>query len=226
MVLLKMAALVATTAALTMGGDYRELPSPIPEHYMAEAKLHHIEDEQPPLADEQENNYGIIFIGDSRTVGMANAVADSENNNIFFVSKVGQGLKWFKETAIEEVEKIKEENDHIKHWTIISNLGVNDLHNANKYKEQYDQLLKNEWKGDRFYFVTVNPVIDDLTTVSNQSIRQFNRIMSEKYQVINTYDFVSGHMESKDGLHYSRKLNEKIYEMILDSCKTEAISIG
>lgn len=223
MIMLKIAALVATTAALTMGGDYKELPSPIPEHYMAEAKLHHIEDEQLPLADKQENSHGIIFIGDSRTVGMENAVAETEN--IFFVSKVGQGLKWFKETAIEEVAKIKEENGHIKYWTIISNLGVNDLHNANKYKEQYSLLLKNEWKNDRFYFVTVNPVIDDLTTVSNQSIWQFNQIMSEEYQIINTYDFVNSHMDSKDGLHYSRKLNEKIYEMILDSYNAEVNSI-
>ena len=87
---------------------------------------------------EAAESTGIVFIGDSRTVGMSKSV-DIEDN-IFFVAKVGQGYDWFCNTAIDEVDDIISRND-FDNWMIITNLGVNDLSNVEKYKAKYKELL-------------------------------------------------------------------------------------
>lgn len=101
---------------------------------------------------EAAESTGIIFIGDSRTVGMSKSVAIEDN--VFFVAKVGQGYDWFCSTAIDAAEDIINSND-CDNWVIITNLGVNDLGNVEKYKAKYKELLEGDWKDYSFYITSV-----------------------------------------------------------------------
>lgn len=169
------------------------------------------------VEDKKQETCGTIFVGDSRTVGMEKAVQEDEG--IFYVAKVGEGYKWLTKNAEEQVNNIIEGNDYDS-WNIITNLGVNDLGNLQKYMEEYEQLEQGDWKEYNIYYVSINPVDEDLcSTVRNKDVRKFNEKLSEKDNYVNTYDFVCEHMSTVDGLHYKASLYQSIYSIILDSIK-------
>ncbi len=165
----------------------------------------------PVFAEENETT-GIIFIGDSRTVGMNNVVGMSQMPDTYVVAKVGKGYKWYQQTGAYEVESIKAEHPHDK-WVYVFNLGVNDLGNIEKY-----QTLIDEMEIDNIvYTVSVNPVIDTkVSNVKNEEIIKFNeRLQKVADNYIDTYSYLSTNgFISSDGLHYGKSTYTTIYELI------------
>lgn len=162
---------------------------------------------------------GYIFIGDSRTVGMDIAVSDEiqEAYHINFVAKVGAGYKWLTEEAVQEVNKIMLENTEVDNWLIITNFGVNDLRNATKYRDYYKELLADEWSDVALYYLSVNPVDESkCNTVCNTDIESFNELFCEELNYINTYNGLLDNIDTKDGLHYSNKVNYAIYNEVIN----------
>lgn len=171
-------------------------------------------------ADIQGNEtVGTIYIGDSRTVGMNNALEYNNVNteNEFFVAKVGEGYRWFTDKALGKVDDILDENSEIDDWNIVINLGINDLHNVNKYIDKYNELINNEYSDYTLYLVSVNPVDEMLcSSVNNSSIKEFNEKIKNSVDCtyINTFDMVKEIMVTRDGLHYSNNTYVSIYEYI------------
>lgn len=152
---------------------------------------------------------GIIFVGDSRTVGMKQAIG--ENNKTKFIGKVGEGYSWLSNVAWTSVKSMARSNSD---FSIVFNFGVNDLDNIDKYIEFYNSVVKPEF-GDRVYFMSVNPTKDPYKGAANNSaIEKFNTkykaFAGNKY--IDTYTYLNGKgFQSPDGLHYDTQTYKDIY---------------
>lgn len=155
---------------------------------------------------------GIIFIGDSRTVGMGKAVQNEDN--VYFIAKVGEGYSWMVNTAIPEVDEVINENNDIDKWIIVSNYGVNDLRNIDKYVDKYNELENNEWSDYNLYIMSVNPVDENKChSVSNDNIDKFNnKIKENSFNYIDTNNITSEIMQTQDGLHYDNSTYISIYD--------------
>ncbi len=156
---------------------------------------------------------GYIFVGDSRTVGM-NAAVGIESDDSFVVAEVGKGYEWFMEEGFPEVCNIIEEHPEYGHWVMVSNLGVNDLHNAGRYVSLYEQL--SEFLD--VYVVSVNPCKGSYARW-NDKIKELNQVL----QGIDGIEYIDIHevmeeegFKSCDGLHYTAETYKAIYEMIAD----------
>lgn len=162
---------------------------------------------------------GIIFIGDSRTVGMNKACGISNNENEFVVARVGQGYNYLVNEALPEVESIRQQNELIDEWIYVINLGVNDLGNVDKYKEKYEEIAKDS--SVKVYIESVNPV-KNYPTVSNEQIENINNtfkhINNTSYIDVYNYLLENG-FETADGLHYKPSTSEIIYKKIKESIK-------
>ena len=155
---------------------------------------------------------GYIYIGDSRFVGMNNVCKVSKEKNTFVVAKVGQGYKWFTDTALGEVNKIKSSNKNINNWVLVIGLGVNDLGNCDKYVKKYKSLSKT----NNIVLVSVNP-IEKHKYITNKDISDFNTKLKsiDKIKYIDTYSYlVSNSYSTTDGLHYTNSTYNSIFKYI------------
>ena len=155
-----------------------------------------------------------IFIGDSRTVGMRNAVNSSDDTWSCLESI---GLKWMKETGFPAIK-----NQIGNGSAVIILLGVNDLYNVSNYAS-YINSLYNQYanKGAYFYFVSVNPTNGNYAYLGD-GIKNFNQkiksSLNSKIKFIDTYSYlVSDGFKTADGLHYTNDTYKKIYNYILES---------
>ena len=155
---------------------------------------------------------GYIYIGDSRTVGMNNVCKMSKEKNTFVVAEVGQGYKWFNNTAMKQVNKIKKEHKDIKQWVLIINLGINDLGNCDKYVKSYEKLKDNY----DLKLVSVNP-IEKHKYITNKDVSNFNKKLKSIDDIIyiDTYTYLTKNgYSTRDGLHYDNKTYKSIYSYI------------
>ena len=157
----------------------------------------------------------IIWVGDSRTEGMSNAVTSGDN---VWIAQSSTGYNWFNSTAAGQVTSILEDGD-----TIVFNFGVNDLGNVNSYIEKLNNLANGDWsKADKIIVMSVNPVIDGRNNASNAAIEEFNNTMknslSDKITYVDTYSELKSTLTDEDfdgeGLHYTAEIYKKIYDMI------------
>ena len=164
----------------------------------------------------------ILFVGDSRTVGLCNvnALCDSTSScsTNTCLASTGAGYSWFS-NQITTIENSARTN-------IVINMGVNDLvGNANgvdiaqRYFDLIEQMAINE-PDKNFYIMSVNPV-DEGENVSNTTIRNFNIAMTT-YVANTRYDniFYLGASSSvmfttTDGLHYDNTTYLRLYRYVL-----------
>lgn len=164
---------------------------------------------------ERPDTTGIIFIGDSRTVGMNNTVDIDSVENQWVVAKVGMGYDWLISDGWVQAQQIMSDNKQIGSWKIICNLGVNDLGNIDKYIDFY---LENNDKYN-ITVVSVNPTVDECNGVQCSDIEKFNEKITEipNIEYIDTYDMlVQTGYNAPDGLHYDNKTYNKIYKIIMN----------
>lgn len=151
------------------------------------------------------NNYEeIVFIGDSRTVGLSNVVT---NSKITFLAEIGKGLSWLKEQNISKFNK--------NNTLILVNLGVNDLGNIDKYVSYLKSLnIKN------LYYISVYPVDEykeslNGYSIENNSIEKFNNIIKENFNYIDVYSYLKDNgFETKDGIHYENSSYIDIFNFL------------
>ena len=163
---------------------------------------------------------GNIFIGDSRFEGMKSSV-DYSSDNVTWISKVGVGYSWLKDTA---VSKLSSSIQSGKKYNIVINLGVNDLGNVDSYIKTINSLINDSKYNDcKFIVVSVNPVEEDKEkangySVKNGSIKTFNKKMknginsSAKY--CDTYSKIVSNFSTADGVHYTKNTYQDIYSEI------------
>lgn len=154
-------------------------------------------------------NRGYIIVGDSRTVGMDAACNVGDHANIFVVAKVGKGYNWLVDEGWDEVEDIKRTHPDVTDWTIVSNLGVNDLGSRERYIDFYSRIT------DDFVFVSVNPVSRGKYSVKNSSVDAFNESMKSNFKYIDTNTMLKLRgFRAPDGLHYADATYQLIFKFM------------
>ena len=154
----------------------------------------------------------MVFIGDSRTVDMMNAVHDGS----VWACKVSMGYQWMATEAVPAVESYIDSGT-----AVIILMGVNDVHNISNYIG-YTNEKAAEWaeKGAATYFVSVGPVTND-PYVTNAEIESFNAALQANlsgvyYIDIYTYLTENG-FSTVDGTHYPDNVSIAIYNHIVES---------
>lgn len=167
----------------------------------------------------EAGNLATLFIGDSRTVGMSAACGLSKIDNTFVMAKVGEGYSYLSSNLKGELNRLKSNGyDEVK---IVTNFGVNDIYNIDKYLSYYDKVLNMyDDSSITLVIVSVNPV-EYCDMVNNQQIEAFNSELKQyaesrqNVEFIDTYSKLSGRQGTTvDGLHYNKRCYTEIYEEI------------
>lgn len=154
----------------------------------------------------------LIFVGDSRTEGIRDAVQDDS----IWSCLSSMGYDWLVSTGVPQIEEEIEDNT-----SVIILMGVNDVDNLNKYVQYINEKAK-EWTdlGASTYFVSVGPVEKD-SYVTNEQIESFNDAMEANLIGVTYIDVYSYLMETGystlDGIHYPETVSVEIYKYILDN---------
>ena len=164
----------------------------------------------------------ILFVGDSRTVGMClnNALCDDTSlcETRTCLARSGAGINWFS-SQISEIESSYSTN-------IVINMGVNDIAgNTNAtsvaldYYDLFEQLAEDN-PNKNIYIMSVNPV-DEGENVSNTNIREFN-VAIQTYinnSRLNNLFYLDTNNDliftTTDGLHYDNATYRRIYRYVL-----------
>ena len=162
----------------------------------------------------------LVFIGDSRTEGLRDAV----NDDSIWSCLSSMGYDWMVSTGVPQVEDQIEDNT-----AVIILMGVNDLYHVNDYIS-YINSKAAEWgnRGAQTYFVSVGPVQND-PYCSNAEIESFNAAMQANLSGV-TYIDVYSHLVSEgfstvDGTHYPDSVSVDIYNYILDHLEEQRSGI-
>ena len=157
-------------------------------------------------------NRKYLFVGDSRIVGMSQAVSDSKTS---FIGKVSMGYSWMVSTALPEVyEKLKEDPT----LYVVFCFGINDLGNISNYLSKYKSVM-NSYKYANFFFMAVNPIAPQTArangySVTNAEIEAFNAKLKAAmdFRYIDTYTWLTKKgFDTADGIHYTSSTYQRIY---------------
>lgn len=165
-------------------------------------KSHAILKRELPMEDREkiEEVTNLIFVGDSRVVGMAGA------GGFRYVGEVGQGYYWL---SGEGLRWLEQEMAADPDAAVVFCMGINDLGNIDAYVNYYDMLLS--WYPDKeLYFMSVNPVNEAAErangySVTNEAIEAFNSRLMEHFpdQYIDVYEYLLANgYGTVDGVHY------------------------
>ena len=169
-----------------------------------------------PSTPAQTTTKKLIFIGDSRTVGMQGSVGDQGKNDIWSC-KGSMGLEWMKSTGYPNIENQITNGSHV-----IILMGVNDLYNADNYISYINGLVASvSQKGGKLYFVSVNPTNRSADYLNddndNFNLKLKNGLSSYvTYIDTNTY-LINNGFSSGDGIHYTTTTYKQIYTLIKGS---------
>lgn len=161
----------------------------------------------------------VIFIGDSRTVGMKQYVG--KNLNIWS-AKSGEGYKWMTTLGVPAIEGKVSSNTAVCFW-----IGINDMLYVSgmKYATYINNCAYN-WvaKGASVYFVSVGPVRrQGYGILTNEKIQAWNQSVRDNLGMnvgyIDAYSAIIDSFETVDGLHYNKQTSLDVYNLILESAK-------
>ncbi|MCD8338431.1 MAG: hypothetical protein LUD18_14410 [Lachnospiraceae bacterium] len=166
------------------------------------------------VVEEFDGKY--IFVGDSRVVGMASAVSDS---NTIFIGKVGAGYSWLKSYASSALAAYLDEDPNAK---VIFAFGINDLGNISLYITYYNTLIA-KYTDTEFYMMAVNPVNETTAkkygySVTNTQIAAFNTKLKAAFSSVylDTYTYLTTNgFSTSDGIHYTAATYKTIHTYVL-----------
>ena len=156
----------------------------------------------------------IIFVGDSRTVGMGDAESEI-GDGCCYIGEVGEGYYWFEDNGLAQMEEAMEQYPDSP---VVLNLGVNDPDALEQYLELY-QTFADRYPDHEIYFMSVNPVTEECKSRTNMEIAEFNSQLKAafpaQYLDCNTYMKVR-EFESADGVHYSDDTYCMIHDYVVN----------
>ena len=163
----------------------------------------------------------VIFVGDSRTGQMANAVGGTAAwPGTAFVACFGGGVDWLSTAQAKK--------DVAQYMTpgsvIILNYGVNDLSRHNDYITTINRYAQ-DWisKGATVYFASVGPVGENEYGKRNWAVEYFNNQLNNRLDArigrLNLYVFLagSGYTTQADGLHYDGATYAAMFRFLMQS---------
>ncbi len=154
-------------------------------------------------------DHSFIWVGDSRTVGMEEAMGE---DNCLYIAAPGEGYDWFVSSGLPA---LTEAMASLPDAPVIFNLGVNDYDNLELYMDLYQELME-DYPDTSFFFLSVNPIdparCDNIT---NEEIGDFNahlrNLRDEAYIDSYTYIMVN-EISTTDGIHYSPEAYQLIHD--------------
>lgn len=171
---------------------------------------------------------GIIFVGDSRTEGMRDAIGEDDKKK--FICKVGEGLVWLKNTAYKQ---LKEMCDKYPDYYVVFNFGINDL-GVDNYISYYKNTIEKNIK-NKIIHMSVNPIDQakaksaGYTDITNDLIKSFN-IKYKEYagnSYLNTFNYLLKEgFNASDGIHYDNNTYKKLYNKVVDFINNKGDSIS
>ena len=163
----------------------------------------------------------IIFVGDSRTGQMANAVGGTAAwPGTAFVACFGGGVDW-----LSTAQAKKDVDQYVTPGSvIILNYGVNDLSRHNDYITTINRYAQ-DWisKGATVYFASVGPVGENEYGKRNWAVEYFNNQLNNRLDArigrLNLYVFLtgSGYTTQADGLHYDGATYAAMFRFLMQS---------
>lgn len=171
---------------------------------------------------------GIIFVGDSRTEGMRDAIGEDDKKK--FICKVGEGLAWLKNTAYKQ---LKDMCDKYPDYYVVFNFGINDL-GVDNYISYYKNTIEKSIK-NKIIHMSVNPIDQakaksaGYTDITNDLIKSFN-IKYKEYagnSYLNTFNYLLKEgFNASDGIHYDNNTYKKLYNKVVDFINNKGDSIS
>lgn len=162
-------------------------------------------------AQKSPQNHFLIWVGDSRTVGMHDAVQD----DCIYIGASGEGYDWFAASGESEMRAALKDHPDAP---VILNLGVNDYDNMDRYLTRYRSLVK-ELPDTRFYFMSINPVEPTLCkNITNEQISDFNTHLKEAFpdSYIDTFTYIMvNEISTFDGVHYSEEAYQTLHDFVV-----------
>ncbi len=159
-------------------------------------------------SDDIISAHQVVFVGDSRTVGMGNAVNDA----CTYIGESGEGYHWLVSTGTGQLAAVLESNPSLP---VILNFGVNDPENVSLYIDCYRSLMQT-YPNTPFYLLSVNPLSDEADfNTSNEMVEAFNSDIKDAFpdQYLDCYSYlIENGFQTVDGLHYT----EETYQIIHD----------
>lgn len=163
----------------------------------------------------------VIFVGDSRTGQMANAVGGTAAwPGTAFVACFGGGVDW-----LSTAQTKKDVDQYVTPGSvIILNYGVNDLSRHNDYITTINRYAQ-DWisKGATVYFASVGPVGENEYGKRNWAVEYFNNQLNNRLDArigrLNLYVFLtgSGYTTQADGLHYDGATYAAMFRFLMQS---------
>ena len=172
-------------------------------------------------AVQQAGSGNVIFVGDSRTGQMANAVGGTAAwPGTAFVACFGGGVDW-----LSTAQAKKDVDQYVTPGSvIILNYGVNDLSRHNDYITTINRYAQ-DWisKGATVYFASVGPVGENEYGKRNWAVEYFNNQLNNRLDArigrLNLYVFLtgSGYTTQADGLHYDGATYAAMFRFLTQS---------
>ena len=163
----------------------------------------------------------VIFVGDSRTGQMANAVGGTAAwPGTAFVACFGGGVDW-----LSTAQAKKDVDQYVAPGSvIILNYGVNDLSRHNDYITTINRYAQ-DWisKGATVYFASVGPVGENEYGKRNWAVEYFNNQLNNRLDArigrLNLYVFLTGngYTTQADGLHYDGATYAAMFRFLMQS---------
>ncbi len=169
----------------------------------------------------------IIWVGDSRTLGLRDALHKTDRvDDDIFVGKVGEGVHWFQEEGIPEMDKAIREHPDLP---VVMNLGVNDPQLVDEYVETYRDVIK-AYPDTTFYILSVNPLDEEFLIedglvedavfedINSLNVARMNVRLKEEFEsrYIDSASYLkSDGFDTVDGLHFSTQTYLKIHDFVV-----------
>ena len=211
------AALAAQQAALAQQAAMQQ--AAVQQAAVQQAALAQAQAEQKAPIPAGSGN--VIFVGDSRTGQMANAVGGTAAwPGTAFVACFGGGVDWLSTTQAK-----KDVDQYVTPGSvIILNYGVNDLSRHNDYITTINRYAQ-DWisKGATVYFASVGPVGENEYGKRNWAVEYFNNQLNNRLDArigrLNLYVFLagSGYTTQADGLHYDGATYAAMFRFLMQS---------
>ncbi len=170
----------------------------------------------------------IIWVGDSRTLGLRDALHLKERvDNDIFVGRVGEGIHWFQEEGMAEMSDAIEANPDLP---VVINFGVNDPQLVDTYIETYHDMI-DAYPDTAFYFLSVNPLDEEFLIedglvdeavfedINSLNVAKMNVKLKEKFpdRYIDSASYLkSDGFDTVDGLHFSVDTYLKIHDFVVE----------
>ncbi len=186
------------------------------------------ETEYGPISDLVSKTHRIIWTGDSRTLGMRDALgrAEREDDDIF-IGKVGEGIRWFLEEGRAQLDDAIEQDPSLP---VVLNLGVNDPQDISEYVTAYWDVIRDH-PDTPVYILSVNPIDEEFLIedglVNEEVFEDINSVNIGRMNVKLKQEFQDRYLDSSsylkhegfdtvDGLHFSTETYLAIHDFVVE----------